>query len=722
MAQYLWWTSEVWTGETSQGVMFFFKGFGGAEPNQLREEVRLALRDSMFPVDAFVVYCCSYEFEETAEILASSSLISDFELLGERPMQLVALSASMTPTKSMPMRRQRTELQGSGWWEDAATFDRAWLDGMQRLIERGAVVLEAPAGYHFRKTSTRCSKHFIRAENASLNGPEASFIGLALMRRLSFSTVKRIHIDSVTILAVALSAATHAILFKVCEVPPRIESFHSWDGVDGLGTFSNDGADFVLISASSSSGLSDAVKKRTGLSANLVVTLFSFADSSESVLFKIAPPVNFTDGEMTEHPNDALNGSIPMRVVGEHFLFEHKKPRLVRITMKHKASAQELSSMLAIQSLDIFRAHQPTQGANKLRRISLAPRIFQLEDVRTAITPWIESTIERAELQSEIAVVVVGGANATDLAALVTERLRVAGLRAKTAIPAEDVTVALTVDAEQPIIVVCDAVGSGHALVALSAELRQIQPRAKIIYVVAFHLSPSLPIANLLKISLERSWKDGMYQYHVWWPASVGEEPMPTIARALQILDLNAIESLAADSDETIPFLRHTDAHNLTQNAVFLPPDYDAATFNRSLLHLAFCSVLQRARDASNLPLDQTLRSSEFEQVLIDADSFSRFSDNSIRASLLWAARPSEIDYQSDANSSSLMTSTIIRWSKSKRAPDRAVVADFVLALLSNHLRLVDGDLVRLRAELRKYVPEKESALNQLTRLFLQDE
>ena len=208
-----------------------------------------------------------------------------------------------------------------------------------------------------------------------------------------------------------------------------------------------------------------------------------------------------------------------------------------------------------------------------------------------------------------------------------------------------------------------------------------------------------------------------MYQFHPWWQSFIGDDLSPTVERAIRELDLLEIEPEAIPRDPTVPFLRDASAHNLTENGVFLPDNYDAGTFNRGLLHLIFCSTLQRARDAKDLPLDQTLRSSEFEQVLIDADTFTRFSDNSMRASLLWAARPSEIDYQSDERSSALMASTLMRWVKSSRACDRAVLADFVLAILVGHLRLASSDVKRLCSAFNAAVlPANELALSTLAK------
>ena len=717
MAQYVWWVSEVSANDSLQGVMYVFKGFGAPDGSQLRTELREALRETHTPIDAFVVLSCEYELDEMRQMFRSSKRIDDFDLLGERPIYLVALDSKMIP-RSVESVRGDGKKTCPDWCTDHAVFDQAWLDAMSQIVKRGAVVLQAPAGYHFLKGSDRRSSHFIRAENASLNGPESSFMALSVMREIDFRNVVRLHIDSVTILAIALSISTHLILFKTIERPPRIESFHSWDGIDSLSGLSANGADIVLISASSSSGLAAAVCKKTGLPAKYLTTVFSFAQAGPLVLFSIDTPPNFVELKTADLGDSSITPTNPMRVVGEHFLFEHKKPRLVRITLQHKSSSEQLAFLSAFQCCDLVRAHQRVQSAAKMRRLSLAPEAFHNETVKQSLETWIDQVIVLADVsESRATIVRVGGKNSVQLAALLSGRLNDAAVPIVKTLSIDDVQTELQLDAEQPIFVVSDVIGSGHRLVALSAELRQIQPKAKIIYLVALHLAPSSHDAETLKSALERSWKPRMYQFHPWWQSFIGDDLSPTVERAIRELDLLEIEPEAIPRDPTVPFLRDASAHNLTENGVFLPDSYDVGTFNRGLLHLIFCSTLQRARDAKDLPLDQTLRSSEFEQVLIDADTFTRFSDNSMRASLLWAARPSEIDYQSDERSSALMASTLMRWVKSSRACDRAVLADFVLAILVGHLRLASSDVKRLCSAFNAAVlPANELALSTLAK------
>lgn len=121
----------------------------------------------------------------------------------------------------------------------------------------------------------------------------------------------------------------------------------------------------------------------------------------------------------------------------------------------------------------------------------------------------------------------------------------------------------------------------------------------------------------------------------------------------------------------------------------------------RPILFLLLSGVLQRAREASNAPTDETLASTDFEQVMLEPDTFTRYSDEALRASLLWAAKSTELDYSSDPDASAEMRAFLLRLQTHWEKDREGVFVDFVLALLVEHVRLTENDRRNVMAALR---------------------
>jgi hypothetical protein len=108
--------------------------------------------------------------------------------------------------------------------------------------------------------------------------------------------------------------------------------------------------------------------------------------------------------------------------------------------------------------------------------------------------------------------------------------------------------------------------------------------------------------------------------------------------------------------------------------------------------------ILQRAREDKRVTESDRLSTSTYRHVALHPENFSRFNDGVVQAALLRCAYPSELDYRDDYASSDFLKGFILR--ALNRAADEAGegILEFILALVSKRLQLVDKHLYEILA------------------------
>jgi hypothetical protein len=104
-------------------------------------------------------------------------------------------------------------------------------------------------------------------------------------------------------------------------------------------------------------------------------------------------------------------------------------------------------------------------------------------------------------------------------------------------------------------------------------------------------------------------------------------------------------------------------------------------------------AILQGLRTGEGRIDRQTLRTEWFYRTLLSPENFGRFNDAVIQASLLRAARPSELDYTDNAQTSAEAARVLRRILESATTPRGEAAAEFLVALATGRLRLAKDDL-----------------------------
>ena len=145
---------------------------------------------------------------------------------------------------------------------------------------------------------------------------------------------------------------------------------------------------------------------------------------------------------------------------------------------------------------------------------------------------------------------------------------------------------------------------------------------------------------------------------------------------------------------------------------VFIPDklnDLDVGAIARQVLdNPAFYVIRQPPHGvirSDATPIEQRLVNDVQTHTVLSVETFSRYNDGIIQASFLRAAHPIEINYRDTPVESRLMLDLLRQMIRYADRQQGEALAEFLLAIACGRLRLVEGDLARLRSELKVGIP-----------------
>jgi hypothetical protein len=127
-------------------------------------------------------------------------------------------------------------------------------------------------------------------------------------------------------------------------------------------------------------------------------------------------------------------------------------------------------------------------------------------------------------------------------------------------------------------------------------------------------------------------------------------------------------------------------------------PERTTAKPTQADVFYTISNVLQKLRTTAPKPGARALRANWFQQTLLDPSNLGRFNDGVIQASLLRAARPTEIDFSGDAGSRLDAARIVRRIIDGAHRPRGEAAGEVLIALGSGRLRLATGRLAEILA------------------------
>lgn len=595
---------------------------------------------------------------------------------------------------------------------------------LDEILRRGATAIfarrggfvEASRSYHFANPSGAHTDRFMRLSNILVRQAEIAFLAVALMRRLP-PNAHQAYIDTPALYAVVSAVNEQWRTLRPDRGNLVADNFSSYFGF-GDHRFTDVTDSVAIISASSSGSLGRKLVDRKGFDPNRIVHMLYLGPKEPgrhvAVDLRIDPECNpggFSTERRTFDAADCAlcrEDSTPITLKGDQF--DIAGPQHPPLVIVKKDAPPKLATTMARLA-----------GATALR-VSLQARQLDIDPAALLASPEYQKRLDyllRRQVPATIdAVVLVDPAarGLVDRASKVIGPLPPPVERADVSSMGEGRAGPFT----GAILVIASVIGSGRLLLDVSRDLRNVAPKAPIIYLVGFAKVQDPARSGILNRSLVQTDNSVTHIVEYADELLLPANPTPNAWQdELAFLERNraaAATAVAPFLDARIKRLREASRPlideiflpddkgaplPLREGFVFWPPSLPARnTHSQADVFYTISSVLQQLRTAGPAAGAQAIRTNWMQQTILSPENFGRFNDGIIQASLLRAARPAELDYRDDADASADASRMIRRIIESATRPRGEAAAEFLLALGTGRLKLCTTDADAVLREL----------------------
>lgn len=679
----------------------------GAMVSELEKEV-----DMRLVPDELIILCRESVAGDVCRFFSSSGAFGRLQkrLLKRTPVTLISFGGNGDEYRRMP-------LDDGGEVSDVVLTD---------LLRRGATAIfrdnngfvESTSAYHFRNPSGRHTGRFIRLSNILVRQSEITFIALCALRHIPEATTA-IYVDTPSLFAVV--AAINDVRSSEDKLPPvLVDSFRSYDGVDTYAYFRTGGA-VALVSASSSGKLAERLVQR-GFDGQRTVHVLFLGERSQDIIAAVdlahdrqSNPDGFA--RTVEADNDTpcsmcVDGSIAIPIQGDQFDIAGPQPPplVIARTKEHAALAATMARHVGTGTFQI-NAGRPT------RQFAInAAKVGTSDDAKKRLV-----YLAAASVPAKLGHCIVANDESAPFARRV---LDAAGSTAPILTRQEFEAACAAVEHTfmDPILVVSAVVGSGRQLLDISRMLRSC-PDAPLLYfaglVATESVKRTLTLTRNLALTHNAAEHPLIIVDQINLPGMGAPNPWN---RELAVLDETVYRDLpiSAELEQRRARLRQTsmgleqnlflnnapgDPLKIQRGFAFWPEDLPDEPNTQADVFFTIAAILQGLRTGQTGKQKQTLRTEWFYRTLLSPENFDRFNDAVIQASLLRAARPSELDYTDNAETSAEAARIIRRIIGSAIAPSGEAAAEFLVALATERLKLAKRDLAVVLTDLPPQTP-----------------
>ncbi|WP_334168787.1 hypothetical protein [Methylobacter sp.] len=582
--------------------------------------------------------------------------------------------------------------------------------GMISLFKKHKGIITSSPSYHFVKPSGDHADKFIRASNLLVSSIEVTFLAISLLPYLK-ADLKRIYVDTSSISYLVTVAVKLCGMFSINS--PSIESFESYAVFNQNYDFVEGEDSLVFISATTSGSLAKSLKQKHSFNSNQIVTLLHLNLPNDQIgIFDVLPAVEQITSKKEAECEFCKRGSKIIRISGDQFLPETPKHELLVIkkTDFNKQREQFFKEFVTKKLL----GWNTTSG----RQVDSREHFYiDVEKVLTTSLPNFSEKLDKAinrYISRHVNTVI--SLDDTGSEAL-SKRIRNYFGQ-----DSENVSWLKLGEVNEErlkntasVVVVAGAITSGRKLLAVSRDLRCIPKPASILYLVGFSKLPTIESLGQLKKDLCQ----GGHEFVV-----LRECPVPRVkentktAWDWEIEELTKWNDPLSGYDDELPELLTERVNFLTSEAndphkLFLPtPDgnelklrhtfvfwSDLGLASDHLLNTTQSDVywtIQSVLHDLRLGSDKKGLASTYHTTLISPVCFDRYNDGVIQACLLRAAKPVELNYAVDSECSRQMTDVIYSVISNWNNPQGEATLEFLLALWTGRLRLLDIHLKEL--------------------------
>lgn len=607
---------------------------------------------------------------------------------------------------------------------EKAEEDAIRQQGLMAIFTRHGGLMKAGQSYHYVKPSRGHSAEFIRPGNIVRRGQEVAFIASWLLRYLKKFTPS-ILVDTASVTQIAYSAAALANRLGICTNDPVVQSFGSYGGITDLESYGIGHDSLVLISASTSGNLSKRLQK-IGADPKHIITLFS-STGSEMALCDLLK--NEKSNPLGIEPIRTFNredcpycaaGSLPITIAGDSFLPETPEPTLKLIKRVDQPKWQN-KLLNVIGKNSVSRCHYPsTVGTD-----TDYPLFLDLSDLCSdaSFEANFELPMSRTLSLGVDAIIYLPDIASCLLAEKARKKYEEAGGGAPKIFKSDDTLdeqlkgLMASKGSSLSAAVIASCVAGGFTLLTVSRSLRNYADR--ISYFVALAASPSTESWNQMRSNIElRNDERGKNPVEVVWQARLPRLPFGQASSWKK--EEVWLQDVLKENDSSILIERRKLLENveamrktgLSDNAFLPSPNNQPLQINRNFafykkienlsqadVYLIVSSLLHELRDPQH---EDGLKQSMNCHVLLDPGNFDRYNEGIIQAAILRSAQSSELAYVTHTEASRSIAGLLERMIRLRNEPEGEALPEFLLAIVTGRMSLVQNDLDFVVRKLRE--------------------
>ncbi|MEN3746075.1 hypothetical protein TPR58_02765 [Sphingomonas sp. HF-S3] len=595
------------------------------------------------------------------------------------------------------------------------------------FLDHGGFV-EASASYHFRNPSGRHTDRFMRLSNLLVRHAEISIIAMALLPLIPDNAVQA-HIDTPSMFALVAAVNEHLSVLQPGRQPLQCDSFRSYLGVASY-DFGRSETAIVLISATSSGSLGSIVEARKVDRSRIAHVLYlgasspRFPSAVDLSYDKWLNPLGITEARETYREPDCAMcdaGSIAVDLRGDQF--DLSGPEFEPITLNKNDASDRLAPTMDRLAGSAAFGVSLAAGATARQYVVDADRLLQAPGFAKRLDYFAKthvpsSTSECIILNDDSRLFAEDLINKAGIKPVFVTRSDI------DALDRADLLNGVPLNGS-PIVIAAAVIESGRALLDISRDLRKVRPSSPQIYVVGLVKSASAAGRQHLEKTLIQTQEPSQHRFAAIEELILPSGGGPNAWQAeLAFLDDAVVRgaTLSESLQARLALLRKT-SDPLTNELfvaggatplvlqpgfVFWPaelPERTTATPTQADVFYTISNVLQKLRTTAPKPGARVLRANWFQQTLLDPSNLGRFNDGVIQASLLRAARPTEIDFSGEAGARLDAGRIVGRIIDGAHRPRGEAAAEALIALGSGRLRLPTVNLTQILVQNPSHPP-----------------
>jgi hypothetical protein len=608
-------------------------------------------------------------------------------------------------------------------FEDPKELDSALREGwLFHLFDSNEGLVVAPPGVHFRKSSSKHADKFLRAANTLTSSSACGLLAMFALATLKPRNPKRILVDTAPLLSVAYAMMRVAKLHGIwaADVPTR--SFSSYGGQSKMRRLSVN--DVILISATTSGSLAAALKAQHA-HEDSIITLFFLCSRGATRPYNVLCDLTVTADrgfgyQMVEN-YPAVDCSlcqsefILAELEGDQFLLQQRQHRLLKFvrTTQSDDTRSTLTELYGVKAIEVVIQPDTTR-----------PSSIEINDAQLLVCPAIRKDLIRhlrRYAPQPLALVVRVRIAEEPLRGLIVEAGMGAAVANASIIDWLDLASHAALGDGHGVLVVFGCLSSHSVARQINASLRSKINNGNVAYVSALTLAETPEQYQDLKTFLgfgERGADTFTYR-----EARKLALPVRSTDKNPWEEERDLLSELAGQSISELQTRREMLSTVVSaRDGIFWPGLNSPLAIQRDFVYLdtvagtrdisqadvfavvsnLFAADRSGSNDLAKKPQGNDsvpLQQSVYGHILLTPEAFTTYNDSVLKASLLRAARKSDLMYEVDAGYSKRMLEIVLVELAGWPAGTGDALPEMLLALATKRLRLRDPDRSTVRTK-----------------------